>query len=209
MQDRLGLMPEPKRYKHLFQEIDRHKARRIMEIGTWNGDHALKMIETAKKHWSPPEIEYFGFDLFEDLDEETFKREISKRPPSMSEVREKLEKTGAKIRLYKGNTLDTLPEVLENLPKMDFIFIDGGHSIETIQNDWEHSRQLMHNGTVVIFDDYWNMENAGCKKIIDSINRNEFVVEILQPTDKFRKDWGILHINFVKVVKRTEEKKKL
>lgn len=180
-----------------------------MEIGTWNGNHAAKMIEKAKKYWLPEEIEYYGFDLFEDIDEEMIKAEVSKKPPSMNTVKEKLEKTGAKIILYKGNTLNILPEAIKNIPKMDFIFIDGGHSIKTIQNDWNYSKKLMHDKTVLIFDDYWNMEGSGCNRVVDSIDRSEFSVEILQPTDKFKKNWGILRINFVEVMKRTKNKEKL
>ncbi len=202
----------PKRYKHLFEIVDRCKARRIMEIGTWKGEHSVKMINTTKKHWLPEEIEYYGFDLFENINEETIIAEVSKKPPSMNEVKQKLEKTGAKIKLYRGNTLHTLPEAVKNLPKMDFIFIDGGHSIETIQNDWEYSKRLIHNQTVVIFDDYWNTENSensGCNKTIDSIDRNKFSVEILQPMDKFEKGRGVLCINFVKVMERTKTKERL
>jgi len=69
---------------------------------------------------------------------------------------------------------------------MDIIFIDGGHSIKTIQNDWNYSKKIIHDKTVVIFDDYWNIESAGCNRVIDSIDRSEFSVEILQPTDKFK-----------------------
>jgi len=202
--EKLNLMPGPKRYKHLFRTVDRCKARHIMEIGTWNGNHAVAMIKVAKKYWLPGEIEYYGFDLFEDADEKTIEVEISKKPSLYNEVKEKLEKTGAKINLYKGNTLNTLPETVKDLPKMDFIFIDGGHSIETVQNDWNYSKQLIHDKTMVIFDDYWNMEDSGCNKIVDSIDRREFLVEILQPTDKFKKKWGTLYINFVKVIKRTK-----
>lgn len=173
-----------------------------MEIGVWNGNHGIRMIEKAKKYWLPEEIEYYGFDLFEDIDKEMIKAEVSKKPPSMNTVKEKLEKTGAKIMLFKGNTLNTLPEAVKNLPKMDFIFIDGGHSIRTVRNDWKHSMQLMHGKTILIFDDYYNREDIGCKKIIESINKKEFLMEILQPTDKFKKEWGILHINFIKVIKK-------
>jgi len=91
---------------------------------------------------------------------------------------------------------------------MDFIFIDGGHSIETIQNNWKYSKQLIHDYTVVVFDDFYrDIENLGCKKILDSIDRNEFLVEILQPTDKFKKNQGVLCVNFVKVTKKLKLRK--
>jgi len=92
---------EAKRYKYLYYIIKKYKCRRIMEIGVWNGNHAIKMIEKAKKYWEAKDIEYYGFDLFEDLSEKMLKEEISKQPPFMNEVKKKLEKTGARIQLYK------------------------------------------------------------------------------------------------------------
>jgi len=192
----------PRRYKYLFEIIRANKSRKIMEIGTWNGVHALEMIEEAKKHSSPKEIEYYGFDLFELLDDKTTLKEFAKVPPSLEIVREKLERTNAKIHLYKGYTKDTFPRVINELPKMDFVFIDGGHSIETIKNDWEYVQRVIDEKTIVIFDDYWNKDDAGCKKVIEDIDKEKFEVTILPIQDKFKKEWGILKINFVKVKKR-------
>ena len=190
----------PKRYKYLFEIIRDSRRKKIMEIGTWNGEHALQMIQVAKKiHVTG--VEYYGFDLFELLDNEVYLEEVSKRPPTLKEVKNKLEKTGCKINLFQGDTRDILPKVVKNLPKMDFIFIDGGHSIETIENDWKCAQQLMTNDTVLIFDDYWNRSDVGCKKVIEKIDKIKFNVEILPVQDKFIKKWGILKINFVRVQK--------
>lgn len=193
----------PQRYKHLFSCIDEYQCRRIMEIGTWNGRHAVKMIKTAKKHWARAEIEYYGFDLFEEISRDTIEAEFSKEPFPLQRVKTKLERTGAKIRLFKGPTVYTLPGAIRDLPPMDFIFIDGGHSFETVRNDWEYAQEVMHDRTVVIFDDYWNIKESGCNRLVDAIDGEKFSVEILAPTDTFQKEWGILHINFVKVMRRT------
>jgi len=193
---------EPKRYKYLFEIIRKNKCKKIMEIGTWNGNHALQMIEEAKEYFPAKEIEYYGFDLFELMDGRKYIEEISKRAPALSVVKERLEKTKAKINLYKGDTREILPGVINNLPKMDFVFIDGGHSIETIENDWKYTQQVMDEQTIVIFDDYWNRDGAGCKKVIENIDRAEFDVKILPKQDKFKKEWGILKINFVQVKRR-------
>ena len=171
-----------------------------MEIGTWNGDRAEQMIEAAKKFWPASEITYYGFDLFEEMTEETLEKEFSKLPPSLEEIREKLEKTGARINLFRGNTPEVLPKAVHSLPKMDFIFIDGGHSIETITNDWSYAGQLMHKNSIVIFDDYYFDKNdIGAKAVVEKIDRNKFDVKILPIRDQFKKEWGILSINFVKV----------
>jgi len=75
------------RYKYLFEIIEDIKCKRIMEIGTWDGEHALQMIESAKKNFPIKEIEYYGFDLFEDADEKTIDVEISKKPSLYNEIK--------------------------------------------------------------------------------------------------------------------------
>lgn len=193
---------EPKRYRRLFEVVREVRARRIMEIGTWNGMRAFQMIEEAKKHFPASDVEYYGFDLFELLDEKTFDEEMSKKPPAMAEVEKYLRLTGAHIKLYRGNTRDILPKIVPTLPQMDFIFIDGGHSLETIANDWQYARELMHERTVVMFDDYWEgRDDGGCKKIIEGIDRDRFTVTVLPIRDAFKSSRGIFVIHFVEVRK--------
>ena len=177
-----------------------------MEIGTWGGGRAFQMIELAQKYHDKNEVEYYGFDLFEMMNEEIFKKEFSKMPPSMEAVKRKLESTGAKIQLFRGFTKDTMPKVISTLPTMDLVFIDGGHSIDTIENDWYYAQQVMGDNTIAIFDDYWsgdweNREDLGCRSLIEVLDEYKFDVKILPRQDKFKKDWGVLKINFVQVRK--------
>lgn len=192
----------PKRYQYLFQCIQDSRCRKVMEIGTWDGLRAEQMIKTAKKiHGSS--IEYYGFDLFEDFDNLLHGEKLgTKKAPSMGSVKNRLSKTGCSINLFKGDSVKILPQVINSLPKMDMIFIDGGHNIETIQNDWFNIQPLIGLGTIVIFDDYWNRDDVGCKFVVENISSNEYLVEILPIQDSFKKDWGILKINFVKVTRK-------
>jgi predicted O-methyltransferase YrrM len=192
----------PRRYHHLFDEIEKIKASVILEVGTWNGERALQMI--AKAQAGGQAVHYIGFDLFEDLSEVMYHHELSKRPPSLLEVREKLEKTGAKITLVKGNTLVTLPEFIKNNQTVDFIFIDGGHHVDTVRNDWNAVKELMGVHTVVIFDDYWrNRSDQSAKPVVDAIDVQKYRVEILSEIDVFENpDFGHLEISFAKVVLR-------
>ena len=179
-----------------------------MEIGTWTGSRAEQMIEAAKEFNPANQINYYGFDLFEELTLKTFSQEFSKQPPRMEEVKKELEKTGANIYLYKGDSRQTLPEVFSRLPKMDFIFIDGGHSLETVKNDWRWSSKLLAPQGVIIFDDYWqNRTDAGAKVTVDGIDRNQFSVELLPIIDRFNNpDFGKLVIQFARVTKRNPAK---
>ena len=182
----LGIWNNPKRYQQLYSLIKGVRAKNIMEIGTWRGERARLMILEAQKQFLPQEISYYGFDLFETMSLEIFNAELSKQPPSLEAVKGELSKTGAQIALYKGNTKEILPEVVLLLPKMDFIFIDGGHSLETIQNDWNYASRLMYSETVVVFDDYWpNRTDAGAKPMVDAIDHSAFDVKILPEFDIF------------------------
>ena len=197
----------PKRYANLLQIIYKNKAQRILEIGTYNGVHASEMIEVSKVFYPAQTIEYFGFDIFEPLTEEKFKQEFSKQPPALREVQAKLNETKVNIHLYKGDTRSTLSQTKKRLGQIDCVFIDGGHSNETIRSDWNNVKDLMGEKTVVIFDDYYTnteaeIEGVGCQNLIDSLNVKDYEVQILEPMDSFIKEWGVLKINMVKVIKK-------
>ena len=192
-----------KRYHHLFDEIENNKATSILEVGTWNGERAVEMIEKAQLN-TDKKVAYIGFDLFEGLSDDLYKEELSKKPPTFDEVKNKLESTNASIKLVKGNTLSTLPEFAKDAEKVDFIFIDGGHSVETIQSDWSSVSRLMNENTVVIFDDYWrNRKNESAGPVVDSIDKEKYNVEILPEIDRFdNQDFGHLEISFAKVTRK-------
>lgn len=194
----------PWRYWQMFWLITRIKPRRLMEIGTWTGDRARTMIRLAKWYRKADEIDYYGFDLFGQMTTERFAEEKSKWPPTQQEADAKLRETGAQIHLFQGDTMQVLPGLVGKLPRMDFIFIDGGHSLETIANDWEYARRLMHDKTVVVFDDYWlGRTDAGCKVTVDGIDRNEYAVSLWPLTDTFQKTtFGSLRIKLARVSKK-------
>jgi predicted O-methyltransferase YrrM len=202
---KIGILPKAaRRYAQLYDVIDKIHPKKIMEIGTWNGKRAISMIMSAQKYHDVKDINYYGFDLFEDLSNEEYKYELSKKPPSKEIVSKAILQTGASVNLYQGNTIKILPEVVGNLPKMDFVYIDGGHSLETIKNDWNNTIEVMDENTVVIFDDYWvNREDGGCKPTVDSINREQFNVELLPIIDRFNNpEFGKLIIRFAKVTRK-------
>lgn len=167
------------RYQYLLNAVHELRPKRILEIGTFKGKRARVLIREAMRYG---EVEYYGFDLFEPCPLEEFPK--SKAMPSFEKIKAGLEKTGARIFLFRGNTRHSLAQA--NLPPMDLIFIDGGHSLETVSNDWDHCSQLMHKRTVVFFDDYWSRLDAGCKALVDNLQKksNEYQVEILDSLDQ-------------------------
>ena len=195
------------RYDQIYDIIKKYKCRKIMEIGTAKGIRALEMIKLAQKFYKPDEVEYFGFDIFEMMNKEIFVKEVSKQPLALNDLQVKLDTTGAQIRLFSGFTEQTMPKVISELPIMDLVFIDGGHSIETIKNDWKFTQKLMDKETIVIFDDFWTgiwgqRKDAGCQNLVNKLDKSMFDVKILPIQDQFSKAEGILKINFVRVQKK-------
>lgn len=200
----------PSRYRNLINLVFKHRCQSIMEIGVYSGDNSRRMIETAKIFHNSQEIEYFGFDLFEELTDEMLQKEFSKEPPAEEVVRRKLEETGVNIFLSQGKTQNTLPKFVRHQDDRrapDFIFIDGGHHVETIESDWRNVKRIMSEQTVVLFDDYYEndqprFDTIGCQNIVDSIDSREFNIRLLEPVDHFEKEWGTLKIRTVEVTRR-------
>jgi len=192
-------LSEFKRYSNLLDIILVNKPKEIIEIGVYKGLRSLEMIKAAKCFNS--KIKFFGFDLFEMFFEKKniLNDELSKKPASMKLIKNLLS-NHANIKLIKGNTLQTLPKFIKKKIKVDFIFIDGGHSIKTIKNDWNNVKKLMHKKTIVVFDDFYFgnkslIKKFGCNKIINSLEK-KYSVEFLEPRDY------IPHLNtYVQLVK--------
>ena len=178
-----------------------------MEIGVFNGARACQMISTAQMFHAAGDISYYGFDLFEALTEEELKKEFSKQPLSRDQIFEKVSRTGVAPEIHAGYSQDTLPKFVEEMKgkePLDFIFIDGGHAIDTITSDWDNMKQLMGNSTTVVFDDYYfndepEMDGFGCQTLIDGLDREVYNVEVMEPTNHFKKDWGTLNVAMAKV----------
>lgn len=149
------------RYDTLLELIDKHKPQSIVEIGVWNGANAIRMINRAKQY--NPDITYTGYDLFEDATQETDEKEFNvKGHNSVKAVAAYIQsETGIKPNLVKGNTHDSLTRTIA-----DFVFIDGGHSIETISHDFE----AVKFSDVVVLDDYYtgdiDTSKYGCNYLV-------------------------------------------
>lgn len=140
------------RYDTIIDLINIFKPTSIVETGTWRGSNAARMIQAAQRHNSG--ISYTGYDLFEDATPETDATEFNVKPhPGKKTVEDYLAQTvGASVVLIKGNTRQTLKNFTA-----DFAFIDGGHSLETIEHDYE----ALKHSRVILFDDYYTADSEG------------------------------------------------
>lgn len=179
-------------------EIEQCKPRTILEIGTWNGKQAAKMINTAARFNPKDDIVYYGFDLFEKLEANIREQEYcNKAPCSYKEASFNISVTGVEFHLYQGNTKETLPKFRPEFP-IDFVWIDGGHSIDTIRSDWKEIEKIIHKESVVLFDDYYpGNKSIGAFEVVDEIiDTDKYDVELLKPIDT---DVNGLSIQIVKV----------
>jgi predicted O-methyltransferase YrrM len=179
-----------RRYNYLWEYIEKFNITSIMEIGTYTGDHALTMIATAERLYPTKTVHYYGFDLFEDMTKELFDYEVAKWPSSMSDVAEKLSNTTADVELIKGNSNITLPLFIEKNKNIhiDLIFIDGGHSVETMQSDWNNISKIIDDDTIVLCDDYLVYSDGtaptwGSRQVIDNLDKLEWDIKILPNSD--------------------------
>ncbi len=153
------------RYSYLIQRVAEKQPGVILEVGTWDGARALEMLEVV------PKAEYIGFDLFESGDPKTDQVEYNmKKHVSLAAVRQKL--AGYKATLVMGNTRTTLPGFTYSKP-IDFVWLDGGHSVETIASDWKAIKPLLAPGAEVWFDDYYtggpDIGRVGCNQIVATL----------------------------------------
>ena len=140
------------RYNQLIELVEERQPKRILEIGTWNGHRAVEMLEVS------PLAHYYGFDLFEDATKETDAQEFNvKKHHSIQEVSDyMMQFFPTQFELYKGDSKETLNDFHTDF--IDFAFIDGGHSRETIKSDIRNVVRLIREGSqeaVVILDDYY------------------------------------------------------
>ena len=179
------LISDTRRYSNILSIILYYKPKSIAEIGVYRGVRSREMIQAAKIF--NKNIEYFGFDLFEMINKKIQKKELSKIPYSKKDIQNKLSKHD-KVKLYKGYTKKTLDKLKNK--KVDLIFIDGGHRLSTIQNDWIKSKKFQKKNTIIIFDDYYLnnkkiIKNYGCNQVVNKISNKNYTKKFFFFTDKF------------------------
>lgn len=190
------------RYSQIIDVINETKPKSILEVGTWTGQRAVQMCQAALVHNT--NISYLGFDLFEEATPETDAKELNVKAHTIKDaVKHNILEycPSVEVSLVRGNTNDTLKGFKG---QYDFAFIDGGHSVETIQNDGENTNHI----PVRLFDDYYipddkgrcpDLKQFGCNQFIDSLDKSQFEITILPAADKIR-GGGLTQI--VKVVRK-------
>lgn len=157
----------------------------IGEIGTHKGSTAAQLI----KHLAPQveQLTYYGYDLFDgdNPDRETHKKERNAKAPATLQMAtmslKKLQRNFSNIeyKLFKGFTNETLTAPIV----FDFVYIDGGHSYETVKYDYS----MVKDSKIIIFDDY---KIPGVNQNIQEIIDQGLNVEIVRTPNKHT--WAVI-----------------
>lgn len=169
------------RYNQLVDLIALTKPRLIVEVGTHRGGRAMMMCQVALSYRN--NVHYIGYDLFEDATEETNTMEMNgKGAGSITAAQQKLDllkqhNPDFTYSLVKGNTRETLHG--KNI-MADFVFIDGGHSVETIRGDYE----ALKGSKYIVFDDFYvsgvDITKFGCNSVLANLPH-----QVLPAEDRF------------------------
>jgi len=183
-----------------LKEIESKNPKKFLEIGIFHGVTARNLCELMFKNHKY-DFHYIGIDIF--MENEKYEGEVvpvykfnnpmknfyfkyikRQNPYSIEAVSDLLSKFNKNIQLIKGNTNEVLKNL--NIKNIEYIFIDGGHSYETVKNDLFYSKKFLSKNGTILCDDY-NLGHTGVKKSVD-----EFVKE----NDC---DFQVVHDRFAKI----------
>jgi len=162
----------PKMLPPFYEVFNHYKPKRICEIGTHDGKSAIQFVDHCLT--IHPDLEYTGYDIFDEVRNDTqfHEREVNgKGAGRISTARNNLRHRQRKhkqfmFNLIRGYTQDTLEE-----QEFDFVYIDGGHSYDTVKHDYEK----LSKSTVIVFDDYQTEE---VKQFFDELVKEKSIPEV-------------------------------
>ena len=185
-----------------LERLSKHNPKNVLEIGVFCGVTARNICDFLYKK-NNNNFNYTGVDLFgsdqaqkKDEIEPTFLKNQKFSNPlkniyynyilkenlnSVSSVKKLLKKYSQNIELIAGDTNKKLKEI--DLKNIDFTFLDGGHSYQTVISDLSILYENMKGkNKVVLCDDYGEasfiheVKNA----IDDFSNKNNIKVKLIE-----------------------------
>ena len=185
-----------------LDRLNLHNPKNVLEIGVFCGVTARNICDLLNKI-NRNNFNYIGVDLFgndqnETKDEikPTFLKDQKFSNPlkniyynyilkenlnSIKSVKRLLKKYSNNIKLIAGDTNKVLKEI--DLQNIDFVFLDGGHSYQTVINDLTILYDNMKNKKKIIFCDDYGKESyipEVEKAINDFTNKNNLKINLIK-----------------------------
>lgn len=171
----------------LLSEIDKYKPSNFLEVGVYQGVTSRNVCEKLNQIHNK-NFKFFGIDLFESTTQDLDKKEMTvkhnkisnplkyllynvilkKDLNSLESVQGLLNKFRKNVKLLKGSSKTELQNI--DLSLIDFVFLDGGHSYETVKSDLEILINKLKKNKIIICDDY-DQVNYGVKKAVDELSK--------------------------------------
>ena len=169
----------------LLDQIEIYKPKNFIEVGVFQGvtsrNVCEKLYEIHKENFL-----FHGIDIFEDTNinidnkEMTIKHNkisnpfkhlvfniiLKKNLFSIDSIYSFLKKFKNNVQLYKGFSETQLPKI--DMSKIDMVFLDGGHSYETVRSDLSLILKGIKKNKIIICDDY-DQVDYGVKKAVDEL----------------------------------------
>jgi len=186
----------------LLKIISEKKPKHFLEVGVFCGVTSRNICELLN-NIHQGEFSYTGFDLFgekikqalNEIEPEYIKNQKFSNPfkhiyynlllkenlNSTESIKKFLKKFKKNINLVRGDTNKTLK--LADLSKIDFAFIDGGHSYETTYNELNMLYASMKNRSkTIVCDDYIDASYiTDVKKAVDDfVKENNLNLEVIK-----------------------------
>ena len=186
----------------LLDLVASKKPKHFLEIGVFCGVTSRNVCDLLDQIHNG-DFSYTGFDLFgekidqtlNEVEPEYVKTQKFSNPlkhfyynvilkenlNSIESIEKFLKKFKKNITLVKGDTNITLEQ--NDLSKVDFAFIDGGHSYKTTYNDLSILYSFMKDkGRTIVCDDYMDASHiTEVKKAVDDfIKKNRLKFEVIK-----------------------------
>ena len=157
-----------------LDQLNKYKPKNFLEIGVFCGVTARNTCDYLSQiHGN--QFRYIGVDLFgrtqinqkDEIEPDFLKNQKFSNPlkniyynyiikenlNSLTSNKKLLQKYEKNIQLIAGDTNEILKDI--DLSSIDFVFLDGGHSYETVLNDLEEIyKSLRNRNKVILCDDY-------------------------------------------------------
>ena len=178
--------------------VEEYKPKNVLEIGVFCGVTSRNICELLKTNFGS-DFRYYGLDLFgssktssvDEIEPKFLENQKFSNPlktiyynfikkenlNSKISVQNFLKKFSQNIELIEGDTRVTLEKV--PLSEIDFVFLDGGPSYDTVLSDLQKLYDNMKNNSRIVCDDFAGITKIESveKAIKDFANNNKIKLE--------------------------------